>query len=162
MRDSFAATLLRFFQQFFWYFNRNFPRRIHDSAASRCSCPENDNQSNASPIGSFHVHAVYSRTAFGAFLANCTSRIFNNLFAFNKAPQFDSPASTIFPLVDTYHRGNLATDSGADCFMGPNDMTPASKVMLGIPAQTAYVRSNEEGVLAHPMKDLRDVRLRLR
>ena len=67
--------------------------------------------------------------------------------------------SSIFALL-TYHRGNLATESGADCFMGPNDMTPASKVMPGILAQTANVRSNGEGVLAHPMKDLRDVRLR--
>jgi len=30
------------------------------------------------------------------------------------------------------------------------------------PGATADVRSNEEGVLGHPMKDLRNVRLRLR
>ena len=46
--------------------------------------------------------------------------------------------------------------------MGPSVMTPASKVIPGILVQTADVRSNEEGVLGHPMKDLRNVRLRLR
>jgi len=30
LRDPFAAGLLRFFQQLFWYFDRNFPRRVHD------------------------------------------------------------------------------------------------------------------------------------
>jgi hypothetical protein len=30
LRDTFAAGLLRFFQQLFWYFDRNFPRRVHD------------------------------------------------------------------------------------------------------------------------------------
>jgi len=47
-------------------------------------------------------------------------------------------------------------------FVGPNVMTPASTVMPGILVQTAYVRSNDKGVLAHSMKYLRNVRLRLR
>ena len=43
-------------------------------------------------VGSeLRVHAVYSRTACLASLADCAPRIFNNFRAFNMAAQFDFP-----------------------------------------------------------------------
>ena len=47
----------------------------------------------------FHVHLVYSRTAFCAFFARCAPRIFSNLRRINKPAQFDSPASTILKFL---------------------------------------------------------------